>query len=392
MPWLTKGSNVRVGADHQTNFPTVNHYRTTRYVDKWLAESSGHYGYPRFPDKRNVGGGFVLRGTDTVHCPTENTTYWRGGPNNQYYTGFFVANITPYQQPNLSIASMLGSQWAAEAYAKMKPTKPEFSDLNSLLELRELPGLLRQRFTDGGFSKLGDYHLALEFGYKPLLRDVVNLAFKQRLAQLRLKQLLRDNGRPVRRRITLRDESVSGAPQSGFAYGALQPVLVTQYYVGQPSWRTTTYFRERIWASARFRYWLPGGPRDIQWTRKMMQRLYGRNVSPSALYNAIPWSWLIDWFSNLGDLIENLDAGVADRLAADYFYIMRSQEWSLEYVAKGRFKRRNGEQFDVTATATTSAFAKSRVRGGPFDPAILTNSLSSSQLAILGALGLSRLG
>jgi hypothetical protein len=274
----------------------------------------------------------------------------------------------------------------------MKPTKPEFSDLNSLIELRELPGLLRQRFTKGGFNKLGDYHLALEFGYKPLLRDVVNLAFKQRLAQIRLKQLLRDNGRPVRRRNTLKDESVSGTTQSGFSYGALQPVLVTQYYVGQPSWRTTTYFRERIWASARFRYWLPGGPRDIQWTRKMMSRLYGRNVSPSALYNAIPWSWLIDWFSNLGDLIENLDAGVADRLAADYFYIMRSQEWSLEYVAKGRFRRRNGEQFDVTATATTSAFAKSRVRGGPFDPAILTSNLSNSQLAILGALGLSRLG
>jgi hypothetical protein len=391
MPWLTRGSNVHVGSDYQTNFPTFHHYRTTRYMDKWLAESSGHYGYPDFPDRKNVGGGFVLRGTETHHSPTENTTYWRGGTNNQHYRGFFVTDVSPYQQPNLSVAAMLGSNWAAEAYAKMKPTKPEFSDLNSLIELRELPGLLRQRFLDSGFNRVGSYHLALEFGYKPLLRDILNLAYKQRIAQERLKQLLRDNGRPVRRRIVLRDESVSGAPTSGTAYGCLQPVLVTQYYVRQPTWKQATYFRERIWASARFRYWLPGGPRDVAWTKKMLSRLYGREVSPSALYNAIPWSWLIDWFSNLGDLIENLDAGVADKLAADYFYIMRSQEWSMERVSTGRFRRQNGTQFDVTATAWTTAYAKSRVRGGPFDPAILTNQLSNSQLAILGALGLSRL-
>jgi len=392
MPWLTKGRVVQTGQDFQTNFPTVTHYRTVRSVDKWLAESEGHYGYPRFPGTKNVGGGFVLRGADTNHIPTENTTYWRGGANNQHYRGFFVANISPYQQPSLSIASMLGSQWAAEAYAKMKPTQPEFSSLNSFYELKDLPGMLRQRFLKDGFRSIGNYYLALKFGWEPLLKDIRALFFLQQKAEARLKQLLRDNGRPVRRRIKLRDTSSPNAIASGFSYSAFQPVLVTQYYKTQPSWKTTTYYQEKIWASARFRYWLPGGPRDIDWTNSMKRRLLGQAFpSPSQIYNAIPWSWLIDWFSNLGDLIENLDAGVADRLAADYIYIMRSQEWSQEYQAQGKFARKSGEQFVASASALTRAFAKSRVRGGPFDPAILENDLNGTQLAILGALGLSRM-
>jgi hypothetical protein len=123
----------------------------------------------------------------------------------------------------------------------------------------------------------------------------------------------------------------------------------------------------------------------------MLARLYGLYPTPSVIYNAIPWSWLIDWFSNAGSLLENLDTGVADRLAADYFYIMRSQEWSQEFVASGEFKKRNGDRFSARATATTRAYAKSRVRGGPFDPAVLENNLNGKQLAILGALGLSRM-
>lgn len=392
MPHLTRGSLVHIGEDIQDNFPSFHHTRYTRYVDKWLAESSGHYGYPGLLGTRNVGGGFVLRGADIVHTPTENTTYWRGGPNNQRYVGSFITNLASYSQPNLSVASMLGSAWAAEAYSKMKPTKPEFSALNAMYELRELPQLLRQRLSESNLRNMGNYYLALEFGWKPLLRDIRNLVSVQSKAQDRLKQLLRDNGRPVRRRVLLRDLSSPNDSTAGTAYGSLQPVLSTQYYVSQPTWRRTTYFRERIWASARMRYWLPGGPRDIAWNRKMMARLYGLSPSPAVIYNMIPWSWLVDWFSNLGSLIENLDSGVADNLAADYFYIMRSQEWSAEQVSRGLFKRPNGEVFSAVATSSTRAFAKSRVRGGPFDPSVLESDLNGKQLAILGALGLSRMG
>jgi hypothetical protein len=287
---------------------------------------------------------------------------------------------------------MLGSGYAAEAFAKMKPTQPEFSALNSIYELREMPQLFKADYHKRGLRGVADYNLAIQFGWIPLLNDIKSFLSLQAKLQKRLAQLLRDNGRPVRRRITLKDESSPNAVAQGSSYSAFQPVLVTQYYASQPTWKTTTFFRERVWASAQFRYWLPGGPRDVEYSRRLLRALSGYRVTPDVIYNAIPWSWLVDWFSNLGYLLENLDyAGVAERLAADYFYIMRSQEWSMEYVASGSFKRRSGETFSVRATALTRAFAKSRVRGGPFDIALKEKDLSATQLGILGALGLSRL-
>lgn len=123
----------------------------------------------------------------------------------------------------------------------------------------------------------------------------------------------------------------------------------------------------------------------------MLARLYGLRPTPSVIYNAIPWSWMVDWFSNLGDIISNLDAGVADRLSSDYMYIMMQKEWVREYYAWGRFKLRQGGTFTSDATSTSIAFTKTRHRGGPFGFSAKDGDLSSHQLAIMGALGLSRL-
>jgi len=274
----------------------------------------------------------------------------------------------------------------------MKPTEPEFQFLNAAYELRELPGMLRQRFLQGpGLHKIGDFYLALEFGWKPLLHDVRSLVDFQRRAQKRLKQLLRDNGKPVRRAIMLSDTATSPVITSGSLYAALQPVLVTQYYASQPTWRQTEWSEERIWASARFRYWLPGGPRDIAWRRKMLNRLFGLTPTPQVIYNAIPWTWLIDWFSNLGDLIGNLDNGVADRLAADYNYVMRERHNYREYYAQGKFRDPAGKTFAVSASALSDQLRLTRVVGGPFEPSVLEKDLNGRQLAILGAMGLSRM-
>jgi hypothetical protein len=316
--------------------------------------------------------------------------YWRGGPNDQHYVGSFIANVGNYSMPAMSFVED-GRAKIAESYSKMKPTSPDFSYLNSVYELKDVPGMLRKRFHDEGLRDVASHHVGIQFGWLPLLSDVRNLVFTQRGAQKRIKQLLRDNGRPVRRRINLLDEDMPIAKASGQLYGALQPVLVTQYYRQQPKWTSLTGAQDKWWASARYRYWLPDGPRDIIWQRKLLNRLYGGQVSPSVLYNMIPWTWLIDWFTNLGDVIDNLDAGVADRLGADYHYVMRKRTWYQEFHVDAIFKSRNGPDIPVTAHATTTAYVKTRVAGGPFDLRWQTEGLSPRQLGILGAMGISKL-
>lgn len=251
--------------------------------------------------------------------------------------------------------------------------------------------MLKQRMTSGANLKnMSNYWLALQFGWKPLLSDIRKLVQTQMNAQKRLNQLLRDNGRPVRRRIMLQDDSDFNSESSGNNTNGMFPTFPTGY-VSTAKWKQIQRAGNRWWASAQFRYWLPDGPRDIAWSRMMKARIFGINPSPSVVYNAVPWSWLADYFTNLGDVISNLDAGVADRLAADRFYVMRERWKTTTCTMWATFRRRDGTPVPISGTASSYGAHKSRGKGDPFGFNTNQNQLTGMQLSILGALGMSRL-
>lgn len=379
---------VPIGNDMYGDTVNSTHYRTISSEDEWLALGDvGHYGFPEFnfPD---VGGIFRLLYSRNTWGQTPVADYWRGGINNQHYVGSFIARNQALPR---STTTWNGMGFGATAYSRMKPDKPAMDGMNALYELKDVPAMLKQRFHFNNLKEIGDYHLALQFGWASLLRDTQNLVRSQRTGQEKLKQLLRDNGRPVRRGVTLVDTSTGPTLTSGTAYGAFEPVLVTQYYASQPTYVTSVSGKTKVWANARFRFWLPPGPRDIAWKAQMMRRIYGFRPSPRVVYNAIPWSWLIDYFGNLGDVISNLETDVADRLAADYFYVMASDELTRSSTTKGKFRKRDGTVFSVDATSTSTQGVKTRVKGDPFGLNTSEASLSGMQLGILGALGMSRL-
>lgn len=352
-----------------------------------IADSGGHYGYPNFPPVGNVGGAVNIISTVT-NRGVKNIGECYFGTGTWGYKGSVVCWANPvslatYQSPDA---------WGPDAYAKMKPTKPSMEGWNALYELKDLPMMLKQRFLQNGLSSIGDYYLALKFGWEPLLRDVRNMVQTQQTMQKRLKQLLRDNGKPVRMRRELAHSTTEPLVSSGTSYGNISPGFgSTGFYRKQGLWTSTEYTTNRVWASARMRYWLPGGPRDIAWKRSMMFRLYGLRPSPRAVYNMIPWSWLVDWFTNAGSCLENMDAGVADRLAYDYCYVMR--EWQSVRLMTGaaHLYHKGGSPYDIELSSTSVATSRGRGYGDPFGWASKESDLSSTQWAILGALGLSRL-
>lgn len=121
-------------------------------------------------------------------------------------------------------------------------------------------------------------------------------------------------------------------------------------------------------------------------------RLYGLRPSPSVVYNAVPWSWLVDWFTNLGHVIENVEPGVADRLAADYFYVMRKRSRVKTREASGTFYRSpDGSPVSIHVSQVAASVSKTRISGSPFGFDVKQEDLNGTQLAILGALGLSRI-
>lgn len=347
----------------------------------------GHYGYPDFPPNKNVGSGMRLDGVVTTKQLIPVGRIWRGGPNTMYYDGSLCVEVV---HTGAWRGTFLPDAWGTEAYQRMKPTKPEWSIGQSIAELRELPGALRERFLNAGLNTVGKAAIGYQFGWKPLLQDIVNLYYSQQLLEKRIKQLLRDNGKPVRRRCTLVDRTDVVSDELQTAYGAFSPLFVTQYYRKIPTIRKIQTDHEKVWASACFKYWLAGGPQDVNWNRALKARLMGLYPSPSEIYRAIPWTWLIDWFFHIGDMLENMEVGVANRLAASYYYIMREKEWRVAQTATGYFIRQDGSNVDVTGTSYSRATTKSRAVGDPFGFNTPPASLTSMQWAILGSLGMSK--
>lgn len=115
--------------------------------------------------------------------------------------------------------------------------------------------------------------------------------------------------------------------------------------------------------------------------------LYGLRVNPSNIYKAIPWSWALDWISNAGDYVDQLTDIWSDSIAAEYFYVMhhlrvtRTLTITLPFVSGG-----------VTFVFHRYYDCKQRLEAsGPYGFSLSWDNLSPRQLAIAGALGISRM-
>lgn len=302
----------------------------------------------------------------------------------------------------------------AEAWNRMRPDNPDFSFATSLYELKDTPGMLKDLL--GGLirkdprlgrrstiSKTGQWHLAIQFGYLPLLGDILSFVAAQRGGQKRLKQLIRDAERPIRRKVNLSDEgSQSTIESSSITYYTLgsdgtphAPSFVTQCYDRSPrGWKKRVWqYSARTWAEGRFRYFLPDGPRDVIWKKKMLRRIMGARITPAVLYEAVPWSWLVDYFTDLGQFVKAISPGVADRLVADYCYIMRSEEWNTTVTSDMGYKASyNGEKsVRLTPSVVIRSVVKQRRHASPFGFGVKQSSLTAKQIGILGGLGYSKL-
>lgn len=269
--------------------------------------------------------------------------------------------------------------------------------LHRLSHFRALPKRL-WRDPRAVISTLGSEYLNFRFGWENLLRDIRDMYNTYRRMERALAQLERDNGRGVRRRSEL---SNSTTTTSSVIYDG---TLVGQaFYPGPPrsaSGRSRlikeTISTERVWSSARFRYWVP----DIgssEWTGRATRVLFGANPTPASLWEVLPWSWLVDYFSNVGDVLSNFSANAVDNLVADYAFVMKhvsvEQRWTATAhwsALKGHpsWADRPGGSLSIVSRRKTET--KLRGAATPFGFNVEFGGLSTHQLGILTALGVSR--
>jgi hypothetical protein len=149
------------------------------------------------------------------------------------------------------------------------------------------------------------------------------------------------------------------------------------------------------WFSGAFTYHLPvdlfaGVVKDKRLA--VAQKLLGGDVDPEVLWDLAPWSWAVDWFSSVGDVIHNLSAYAKDGLVVRYGYIMEhsivrdtySYSGDLGLIPEAKF---TGRPADLVLVSEK----KLRRRSSPFGFGLALSELTTRQKAIVAALGLSRI-
>lgn len=280
------------------------------------------------------------------------------------------------------------------AISRVLPTNPAAGLGTMLGELREgIPRAVGSTLLVSGPKGLGkrgsQEYLNIEFGWKPLIRDVVQSAQAVRDSEKILSQFERDSGRHVRRRYHFPKEVTTTVTTT--ATQVASPTLNAYFYNGAASGtlERTRYETTETWFSGCFTYYLTAGDTARTRLKKAEQqasKLLGLRVTPHLLYQLTPWSWLIDWNSNLGDVVKNISAFSNDGLVMRWGYVMCTKTITDTYRLPS-VQLRNGARAIEQTFSTTQ---KVRYKATPYGFGLDTGTFTGRQWAILAALGIAR--
>jgi hypothetical protein len=283
------------------------------------------------------------------------------------------------------------------AIARSIPTNPAAGVAQFLGEMKErlpsVPGAALAR--RGGDPKaIADEYLNYEFGISPFIKDIREIGRAVQDTEKRLAQLRRDSGRLVRRRYQFPvDRKVSDpVVESTSFYGA--PSRRTggtgAYVTGGKLTKTVTEVTE-TWFSGGFTYLYQEGDSTLDRLRRAEQganAVLGLRLTPELIWQLTPWSWAVDWVSNLGDVLHNLSAFTRDGLVMRYGYVMQTKRITHTYHL-GNLNWNSGLQ-GASTTQSFTTVKKKRLKATPYGFGLDTGAFTARQWAILGALGISR--
>lgn len=322
------------------------------------------------------------------------------------------------------------SSLGPEAYAKTMPRLSEAGVSQFLAESRDIPRMLKQtgRFfhdlwkVDKGWrdlrnkidphakydpfknpKRISEDYLNYQFGWVPFVSDINKMINTYHESEKFMFKRISQNDKWQKRTANLGTEEDRVLYQRQANAASYQPYgeawnkmmrasLDGPGYSGARS--VTSVFKNTLkhtWASGLFRYYRPEfdtSLADYASGLNALKRnltLYGAGINPSVLYKITPWSWLVDWFSNVGNNIDNFNAQLNDGVASKYFYVMcHTQELHEQETV---FNFWSGPK---TVSWFRNIETKQRVEGSPYGLGWSSNSLTTRQLAILTSLGISR--
>lgn len=347
---------------------------------------------------RNIGGKFVHT---KMHVDKfgEALKLYRGGSTWRKWDGVlgtsgFIASLAPAQTDYDSLLAYTSTTaplksnlsldaFGSTAISRVAPTNPLVDLSSSAAEL--LREGLPQVPTQAG--NVGGEYLNVQFGYLPLFGDVTDVIKTARSHDALLRQFERDSGRWIRRSYSFPEEvssstttQANAAPSTyGDGPGGLAE-LGTRH--------TTTTTTNRIWFEGAFTYHLPRSG----WRRSAaeLDYLYGVRPGVDTLWELTGYSWLADYFTNIGDVMKNITAFRQDGLVMPYGYVMCEQLVEREETWTG-YLWIGGARVMHTLSSKVIWKTQQRRQANPFGFGLTDGDLSGRQKSILVALGISRM-
>ncbi len=325
------------------------------------------------------------------------------GANPAYYYNGLAGAVEPRTvafPPDLASSKLSLQGKGSTAVARVSPVDSQSEALTAIAEamregLPSLPGAStwqeRARISKGA----GSDYLNYQFGWAPLLSEIGNVTSAAKKASEIIRQLERDNGRMVRRTYEFPDEESTEVVSDveGFNQGSVwtpHPHATALYTGSNVSGRLVRErkIKRKTWFSGAFVYHVPTGTDNMSAFWRGLQKydaLYGIAPTPDVIWNLAPWSWAVDWFANIGDVLSNVSNRLLYGQVLRYGYVMETTTVTDTYTRfSPNFK--GGTAFHTQIERIT----KQRVKASPFGFGIDWDGFDAYQLSILAALGITR--
>jgi len=238
----------------------------------------------------------------------EHVTVSGGVFNGTAPNGKFASNWPSNLTNNRTTKIMSGpniASMAARLLANSNPSRAEVLLPTFVFELKDFPGMIK----DAGYFLLGAQNrinplkqlaaknLALQFGWLPLISDLKKLADVPNLMAKRCQEIDRLNsGSGLKRRMELASDNAASSHTtyfSGWVQSGNIPIL---YQANARTWGTCKWHPAKLSSNNALRRKSP---------LAVSAAILGLRPDQISLnvWNALPWSWLVDYFSNFGDAL-----------------------------------------------------------------------------------------
>lgn len=318
----------------------------------------------------------------------------------------------PYDSGFVTTLDDLGD----EAYDRLRPRVEVGGAAVFLAEARDFPKMLRTsaglfhqswKLYGGagntpymaGAKGAADQFLNHHFGWAPFLGDLMKFDKIFQASHEYINRIKRMNGLWVRKERLLDQTSTHELIRSGLDGGIpWRSEFNSMCNVGTDGGGPWTYrYTQRVrtntrtWATGSFQYYRPEfDATDIDnfmsvWNTVYRHlTVYGLRVNPSVIWKITPWSWLIDWFTNIGKIIDRAVSWASDSVVSRWMFLMKQTTSSLEHSVTVNWK--SGPR---TMSWSNDISTKQRQGASSSYGFSLANPLTGRQLAILAAIGLS---